>query len=291
MRNNFFIDTERVRIALDKVMLKTANSTRVHQPSPAGSGDRFTANMIDADSIAKTRKLLDRAIAYAWYTVKSERKPPALTHTRWVWRLAGAYHLTHSYPPLIEEAQERFEKMGRKNLSQWAAQKAIEERGHDRLALLDIKSMGYKAEAVVEALIPPSAVALVNYLAQSVYATDPIGCVGYSYAMERIATGIKEKHIQSVKALLPPGICAIRCLRTHSSVGADAEHVEETLEMVAGLAPQERIRVARACYETALLYFSSPKEDYISEEELQHILKPLESGIHLQAKVDIQLLT
>jgi hypothetical protein len=287
MRNNFLIDTERVRIALDKVMLKTANPTSVHQPTSAGSGDRFTANMIDADSIAKTRKLLDRAIAYAWYTVKSERKPPTLTHMRWVWRLAGAYHLTHSYPPLIEEAAWRFEKMGRKNLSQWAAQKAIEERGHDRLALLDIQSMGYKAEAVVEALIPPSAVALVNYLAQSVYATDPIGCVGYSYTLERLATGIKEKHIQPIEALLPPGNRATRCLRAHSGVGVDVEHVEETVEMVAGLAPQERVRVARACYETALLYFSPAKEDDISEQELQHILKPLESRTHLQAKVDI----
>jgi hypothetical protein len=287
MRNNFLIDTERVRIALDKVMLKTANPTKVHQPSPVGSGDRFTANMIDADSIAKTRKLLDRAIVYAWYTVKSERKPPTLTHTQWVWRLAGAYHLTHSYPPLIEEAQERFALAGRKSLSQWAAQKAIEERGHDRLALLDIQSMGYKAEAVVEALIPPSAVALVNYLAQSVYATDPIGCVGYSYTLERLATGIKEKHIQPIEALLPPRNRATRCLRAHSGVGVDVEHVEETVEMVAGLAPQERVRVARACYETALLYFSPAKEDDISEEELQHILKPLESRTHLQAKVDI----
>jgi hypothetical protein len=287
MRNNFLIDTERVRIALDKVMLKTANPTSVHQRTSAASGDRITANMIDADSVAKTQKLLDRAIAYAWYTVKSERKLPALTHTRWVWRLAGAYHLTHSYPLLIEEAAWRFEKMGRKNLSRWAAQKAREERGHDRLALLDIQSMGYKAEAVVEALIPPSAVALVNYLAQSVYATDPIGCVGYSYTLERLATGIKEKHIQPIEALLPPGNRATRCLRAHSGVGVDVEHVEETVEMLAGLAPQERVRVARACYETALLYFSPAKEDDILEEELQHILKPLESRTHLQAKADI----
>jgi hypothetical protein len=264
----------------------------INTQSSAGSGDRFAPKMIDADNIAKTQKLLDRAIALAWHTLKSERRPPDFTPARWVWRLAGSYHMTHSYLPLIEEAQGRFEKMGRKDLSQWATQKAREERGHDQLALLDIKSMGYKAEAVVEALmIPPNAVALVNYLAQSVQAIDPIGCVGYSYVMERIATGIKEKHIQSVEALLPPGIRATRCLRTHSSVGADVEHLEGTFKMITGLAPEERARVATACYETALLYFNSPKEDYISEEELQHVLRPLELRTHLQARVDIPSLT
>ncbi|MCX7595925.1 MAG: hypothetical protein N2235_19615, partial [Fischerella sp.] len=62
----------------------------------------------------------------------------------------------------------------------------------------------------------------------------------------------------------------------HSSVGADAEHVEETIEMVAGLDPQERNCVAAACYEVALLCFSPPKEDYISDEELQNVLKQLQ---------------
>ncbi len=278
-------------IARDKVVVATANRAWLHRLDPARIDDRFARPMVGAGSVATTRKLLDGAIASAKSAVSLSVRPPTLTRTQWVWRLAGAYHLTHSYPPLIEEAAQRFEKMGRKNLSQWAAQKAREERGHDRLALLDIQSMGYEAEAVVEALIPPVAVVLVNYLTQSVQAPDPIGCVGYSYTMERLATGIKEKHIQSVEALLPPDICATRCLRVHSSVGADAEHVEETFEMIAGLALEERARVATACYETALLQFNSPKEDYISEEELQHVLRPLESRTGLQARVDIHSLT
>ena len=284
-------DIEWARIAPDKVVVATTNRSWLHRLDHARIDDPFARPMVGAGSVVTTRKLLDGTVAAAGSAVSSSRRPPALTRTQWVWRLASAYHLTHSYPPLIEEAAWRFEKMGRKNLSQWAAQKAREERGHDRLALLDIRSMGYKAETVVEALIPPVAVVLVNYLTQSVQAPDPLGCVGYSYTMERLATGIKEKHIQSVEALLPPDICATRCLRVHSSVGADAEHVEETLEMIAGLAPEERTRVAIACYETALLQFNSPKEDYISESELQHMLRPLESLTGLQARVGIHSLT
>ena len=75
--------------------------------------------------------------------------------------------------------------------------------------------------------------------------------------------------------MLPPGIHATRWLRVHSGVGAEVEHVKETVEIVAELTPQECIRVAKACYETALLRFSPPKESYISDEELQNVLKPL----------------
>jgi pyrroloquinoline quinone (PQQ) biosynthesis protein C len=136
--------------------------------------------------------------------------------------------------------------------------------------------MGYQAEAVVEALVPPAAAALVNYFIRSVWNRDPINCVGYSYTMERLALSVGEKYIQQVEALLPPGVQATRCLRVHSSVGADAEHVEETVRMVAGLDPQQRNQVAAACYDTALLCFNPPKGNYISDEELQNVLRPLQ---------------
>ncbi|GAB1542430.1 hypothetical protein NUACC21_51040 [Scytonema sp. NUACC21] len=275
MRNDVLIDAEWVRVAPDKVVVATAERVWLHRLDSIEADTPFAQTTVKAGSISRTRKLLDGAIASAKGAVSSSIKPPALTPVQWLWRLAGSYHLTHSYPPLLEEAARRFEKMGRKNFSQWAAQKAREERGHDRLALLDIQSMGYKAEAVVAALIPPYAIALVNYLTQSVRAPDPIACVGYSYAMERLATGVQEKHIQMVEALLPSGIHATRCLRVHSSVGDDLEHVEETIKMIVELTPDERVRVATACYETALLQFNSSKEDYISDEELECVLRPL----------------
>ncbi|QSJ20279.1 hypothetical protein JYQ62_17185 [Nostoc sp. UHCC 0702] len=291
MRNDFLINTESGCIVLNNPAPKSTNGNRVYQPGSVGSGAIATSNMSHADTIVRTQKLLDRAIAYAWHTVKSDRRPPKLTPIRWVWQLAGSYHLTRSNVQLIEEASRRFAASGRESLAQWAAHKATEEAGHYRLALLDIQSMGYNAQSVVKALIPPSAIVLVNYLAESVQALDPIGCVGYSYTLERIAIGIKEKHIQPVETLLSPTIRATRCLRVHSSVGGDVEHVKETVEMVAQLAYEERIHVAIACYETALLYFNPLAEDYISEEELKDILKPLESRRDVQRKVDIHSFT
>jgi hypothetical protein len=282
-------EVEWAHITYDKILVATADRVWLHQSTLGESNHRFLEPIGCPGNIAITQKLLDGAIAAAKNAASASLKSPTFTPAQWVWQLVGAYHLTHSYPPLIKEAAQRFQQMGRQTLSQWAVQKAIEELGHDRLALRDIQSMGYNAEAVVEALvIPASAVALVNYLTQSVRATDPIGCVGYSYAMERIATGIKEKHIQSIEALLPPDIRATRCLRTHSSLGADVGHLEGTFQMIVRLTPQERACVAKTCYETALLYFQSSEEEFISEEELQHLLIPLKSR---KAREEIYSLT
>lgn len=291
MRNDFLTGTSSAGFAANETPVKGANPIWMHQPASAESGADSAIKKVHVDSITTTRNLLDGAIALAGQTAKSNDRPPAFTRAQWVWQLAGAYHLTHSYPPLIEEAAQRFKKIGRQNLSQWAADKGRDERGHDKLALLDIKSMGYNAQAVVKTLTPPSTAILVNYFTQSLQAPNPIGGIGYTYTMERIATGIKEKHIQSVEAFLPPGIHATRCLRAHSSLGADVKHVEETVEVIAGLVHEERLRIAVVCYETAFLYFTSIEEDYVSEEQLQNVLKPLESRTHLQSRDEIYSFT
>lgn len=265
--------TEWAQIDLGKVVVATEDRAWLYQPCSVE--DRFSQLMKCAGSIPTTRKLLDTAIAAAKYAVKSEVRPPALTSTRWIWRLAGAYHLTSPVPKLMKDAAKGFAANSRSDLEHWALEKAEEEKGHDRLALLDIQSLGYDAEAVVKALVPPAALALMDYFTRSAQDGDPIDCVGYSYTMERLSLGIGEDYIQKVEALLPNNTNATRCLRVHSSVGADAEHVDENISLVAGLSPFERTRIARACYETALMCFSPPPGDYISDEELQQILEPL----------------
>lgn len=263
-------------IAPDKVVVATANRVWLHYlNSDMSGGDRFAQLMETTGNVVTTRKLLDGALEVAQKAAPASKQLPNLTLTRWIWRLASLYHLTHSTPSLMTEAAQRFALAGRVRLADWALQKATEERGHDQLALRDIQSLGYNAEAVVKVLVPPTAKSLLNYFTQSVQATDPIACVGYSYAMERLAMSVGEKYIQSVQALLPPGINATRCLRLHSGVGSDVDHVEETVEMVAQLSPLERVQVTVACYETAVLCFSPSSEAYISDAELQHLLQPL----------------
>ena len=231
-------------------------------------------------SVARTKKLLDTAIVLgkrAALAPKAKRKLPALNLTYWIWSLIAQYHLTHPTPRLMREAAQRFQAQGRQQLAEWATEKAQEETGHDRLALRDIRSLGYQAEAVVQAFIPSSAQRLVDYFIGSVQTPDPIKSVGYAYTLERIALAVTEKHIQAIEKIIPPGINATRCLRVHSSIGSDVEHVDEALEVIAQLSTAERQQIASACYETAKLYFTVRQDDYPPIAELQQKLNLFQS--------------
>lgn len=275
-QNNSIIDW--VKLTPNKVIMVTPDQVFVYRPNSEDSDNFFAQPTNNAGNIATTKKLLDTAIVLAKREADSSPKLPALSPITWVWSLASQYHLTHFTPGLMKEASRYFSNQGRDLLAEWAEQKAIEETGHDRLALLDIESLGYKAEAVVKAFVPLSATVLLDYFIDSVQTSDPIKCVGYSYTLERLALAIGKEHIQAVETRMRSGTNATRCLRVHSSIGSDVEHVEEIIEMVAKLTPKERTQIAIACYETAKLYFSSSKNDYPSEEELQQKLQAFKSN-------------
>ena len=258
-------------IAPDKVVV--ANSQKVWLHSSLDDVDTSGQEIVGGNT-AITRNLLDGAMAAAKVAIPLGSKPPALTPNRYIWQLAGAYQITHATPTLMTEAGKRFALANRHELSDWIFEKAKEETGHDRLALLDIQSLGYRAEELVQSIIPAASMILVDYFQRSVHDVDPIDCVGYAYALERLAIGAKQEHIDKIENLLPANVRATRCFKVHSSVGSDAEHVEENLEMIARLSFVERSRVIRACYETALLLFSPPSEGYVSEAELEEMLKP-----------------
>ena len=59
-----------------------------------------------------------------------------------------------------------------------------------------------------------------------------------------------------MQSLFPEGLDATRFLRSHSSLGSEVSHVEETIEFVASLPAEDRISVVQATYETALLMAS-----------------------------------
>lgn len=208
--------------------------------------------------VATARKLLDGALGAAWRRAPHAPPPPPLTRTRWVWRLAGYYHLTHSTPGLMNEAAARFTARAEPVLAAWAHERAREEQGHDQLALRDIAALGHPAQAVVAALVPETAAILVAHFEACVRGEDPLASVGYAYTLERLALTVGAADIAAVQALLPPGLDATRCMRVHSAVGSDAAHVDDNLELVAGLAPAQRARIAAAVYRTAALCLQPP---------------------------------
>jgi hypothetical protein len=255
-------------LAAGKVVIATANGAWLHSPA---IGSPFTRPMTGPGSVPAVRNLLDAAVRAGWAAAHRIAVPPLTVH-RWAYRLSGFYQTTHATPVLMLEVAERFASSGRDSLAQWAETKVREEQGHDELALRDLRDLGYDADEVVKVLVPPGPAALVRYLERQVRAEEPVGCVGYAYALERSAIEVDERYIEHVESILPPGRRATRCLRVHSSVGSDQKHVQETAELVASLPPDARARIAVACYETAVLCSESHEREPPDETSLEQRL-------------------
>jgi len=284
MQNNDsekLIEIEWAQLTDETAVIATSKRAWLLRIDAFDSGDAFARPMRSAGSLATTRNLLDGAIGAAQKMVLPEGSRPELTEARWVWRLAGYYHTTHATPRLMAEAAARFAAAGRHALARYALEKVRDEGGHDELALADLRALGYCAEAVVAELVPPTAEALVDYFARCVRAANPVGCVGYAYALERLAVTNGRDYIRQVEAALPSGVRATRCLRVHSAASADAKHVEDALKVTAALPAEDRRLVARACYETALIACSPPPGGHIAESVLRRrvaALKPQSSN-------------
>jgi hypothetical protein len=259
---------EWARVSPSLVIVATADKAFRHTLLPSLGSDVFASPMAGPGTVETTRRLLDGAIGAAATAAPRGDAAPPLTPLRWIWRLAGYHCTTTATPGLMSAASARFAQLGRRTLAAWAAEKAREETGHDLLALRDIEALGYDAARVVEVLVPPASRALVEHFQRYVAAPDPIGCVGYSYVLERLAIARDAARVAAVQAALPAGVDATRCLRVHSGVGSDVAHVEETVAMVAALPAAGRAAVARLCHETALLFYAKPAAPAPTDAEI-----------------------
>jgi pyrroloquinoline quinone (PQQ) biosynthesis protein C len=131
--------------------------------------------------------------------------------------------------------------------------RAREETGHDRLALKDLRALGVPGERLVANFIPEGIKPLCKRFDDLCVKDYPIGCVGYSYCLERIAALKQKTDIEKVQALCPDGVDATRFLRSHSCLGSEVNHVEETIEFVASLPANDRISIIQETYQSALI--------------------------------------
>ena len=228
---------------------------------------------------SESENLICAAVIAGKNSVSSDSKPPALDSCeRYVYSLVNEYHLCRQFLKGIEKAISRFDREGNTKQKNWAKQKRDEEQGHHLPALIGINLLGYQGDKVVEveALTSPVTKSLNAHLTKILEGSNPIDILGYVCTSEFLSACIGKKYIEKVEALLPPSISfdATRCLRIHSSVGADANHFEEMIQVIAELTSKERERVAIACYETSRLYFTPPKQGYITNQQIRDLLKP-----------------
>ena len=123
-------------------------------------------------------------------------------------------------------------------------------------------ALGYDAAPLTAAVQPKGSMALVQYFEQLAEADCPYGVFGYAYALERGALFRKQQDIEAIQALVRPGLDITRCLRVHSAVGSDREHVAELVAFIAGLSRDNRQTVLEAAYQTAKLMSAHKNADF-----------------------------
>jgi hypothetical protein len=260
--------TEWVNVTGDiSIIARESGEVWFHNRSGAKEDiDPFATPMTGAGFRGSTVGLLDGAINLGFAAIEERLARPEPTLVGYAVALVGAYHTSVDTPRNLRHAAGRFEELGRPEVAAYLEERAREETGHDRLALKDLRALGLPAERLVANYIPEGIKPLCKRFDELCADDYPVGCIGYSYCLERIAALKQKDDIEKVQALLTDGVDATRFLRSHSSLGSEAAHVEETIEFVASLPANDRIRVVQETYESALIMAEGYNHELLKSE-------------------------
>ena len=271
--------TEWVNVTGDiSIIARESGEVWFHTPSGTKENlDPFATPMTGVGSAGSTVGLLDGAINLGFAGIEKRLARPDPTLVGYIVAVVGAYHTSVDTPRNLQRAARRFNELGRPEVAAYLEERAREETGHDRLALKDLRALGLPAERLVANFIPEGIKPLCKRFDDLCVEDYPIGCIGYSYCLERIAALKQETDIEKVQAMCPDGIDVTRFLRAHSSLGSEAAHVEEAIEFVASLPANDRIRVVQETYESALIMAEGYNHELLKSEA--EMLEELEQAL------------
>ena len=271
--------TEWVNVTGDiSIIARESGEVWFHTPSGTKEDvDPFATPMTGLGAVGSTVGLLDGAINLGFAGIEKRLARPDLTLAGYIVALIGAYHTSVDTPRILRRAASRFNELGRPEVAAYLEERAREETGHDRLALKDLRALGVPGEQLVANFIPEGIKPLCKRFDDLSLEDYPIGCIGYSYCLERIAALKEKTDVENVQALCPDGVDATRFLRSHSSLGSEASHVKETIEFVASLPANDRIRVVQETYQSALIMAEGYNHELLKSEA--QMLEELEQAV------------
>jgi hypothetical protein len=260
--------TEWVKVTTDiSIIARESGQVWFHRPSSTNQGiDPFATAMTGSGSAGSTVGLLDGALNLGFSGIEERLAQPEPTIAGYIVALVGAYHTSVHTPRNLRRAASRFEELGRREVATYLEERACEETGHDRLALKDLHALGVPGERLVASYIPEGIKPLCERFDELCAQDYPIGCIGYSYCLERIAALKQKSDIDRIQELCPDGVDATRFLRSHSCLGSEVTHVEETIKFVASLNADDRIRVVQETYESALIMAEGYNHELLKSE-------------------------
>jgi hypothetical protein len=260
------------------IIARESGEVWFHTPGGSKEGvDPFAMSMTGVGVPASTVGLLDGALNLGFVGIEKRLAQPDPTVAGYIVALVGAYHTSVHTPRNLQRAAKRFDELGRPEVAAYLEERAREETGHDRLALKDLRALGVPAERLVANFIPEGIKPLCKRFDDLCVQDYPIGCIGYSYCLERIAALKQKTDVEKVQALCPDGVDATRFLRSHSSLGSEATHVKETIEFVASLPANDRISVVQETYESALIMAEGYNHELLKSEA--EILEELQRAV------------
>src|SRR5215216_6751365 len=122
----------------------------------------FSRPMTCRGTRGSTAALLNGAIALGFGSAECHVTDCAVSLPNYVFNLVGTYHNARRTPSNYVLAAKRFRQLGRLDIASYLETHALEETGHDRLILKDLRALGLPAERIVANLVPDGVKPLVD---------------------------------------------------------------------------------------------------------------------------------
>jgi pyrroloquinoline quinone (PQQ) biosynthesis protein C len=181
--------------------------------------------------------------------------------------LVQTYHYVRWTTPLLAEAGHRMKRLGRLPLlAELLLQKALEERGHERWLLADLKNLGWSAERVEGAERSPAVNAYIAWNRYTTLSGAPTAFLGTAYVLEYLSAQRASRTVGRLLAAnaIPNIHKAVTFLRGHGN--ADGDHAAELVSVLRSLTDQEeQSALLLSAHTTRALY-----PGFFSEEVVQH---------------------
>lgn len=195
--------------------------------------------------------------------------PRETTLLRYVQMLIQAYATARHTFEYFERASMRCKQAGLTNAAEFILRKAEEERGHERLAALDLSVLGYSAIDAERVAPPLRSRDLFGLLRHYTNVDHPISCLGYAFALEYYANFRDSTFMADIERVVPQATKANRCFAVHSGEGSDSLHMAELNDFVDSLDTSLFVHVLAAAYETATILSTPVDDDFLSDREIE----------------------
>lgn len=170
--------------------------------------------------------------------------------------LVQTYHYVRWTMPLLAEAGHRMKHLRRRPaLGDLLLQKAVEERGHERWLLADLRNLGWPAERVEGAGRSPAVTAYIAWNRYTTLSGMPTAFLGTAYVLEYLSVHRASRTVERLLAAnaIPNIHKAVTFLRGHGN--ADGAHVAELTSVLRTLTdPGEQAALLLSARTTRVLY-------------------------------------